>query len=72
MSSDWKQNLYEIGIAGGMALAALLFVAAVIRGDLPVRDGDLAVRAVRDRPDCGPRGLGGVLGKTPSACHTPM
>ncbi len=31
MSSDWKQNLYEIGSAGGMALAALLFVAAVIR-----------------------------------------
>ena len=34
MSSDWKQNLYEIGIAGGMALAVLLFVAAVIKWEI--------------------------------------
>ena len=34
MSSDWKQNLYEVGLAGAAALAALLFVAAVIKWEI--------------------------------------
>ena len=34
MSSDWKQNLYEVGLAGAAAPAALLFVAAVIKWEI--------------------------------------
>lgn len=34
MSSDWKQNLYEVGLAGAAALAVLLFVAAVIKWEI--------------------------------------